>query len=255
MKPLLLLAVLLALLASATAARAERVVSSVSNTTISISSSFDGETLTFFGNIEPDIGAADRAVSGPFNVVIVVSGPPADRVARLKTHNFGIWMNTAQVKFDAFPTFFHVLASARLDAITDKATLAQESILPEDQARMSVEAGWWDSTVFGRELVRLMEEKGAFGVRENSVHFLSDTFYSAQLSLPADIPNGSFIATTYVFKNGHIIARRSEGFAVRKSGFERFVGAASVDHALLYGITCVALALLTGWLGGAVFRR
>jgi uncharacterized protein (TIGR02186 family) len=251
---LLLLAALIFAFAAAPA-QAERVISSVSNPSILISSSFDGETLTFFGNIEPDIGAADRAVSGPYNVVIVVVGPLADRVARLKTNNFGIWMNTAEVKFDAFPTYFQVLSSAKLNEITDPATLAVENILPEDQARISVESGWWDSVVFGRQLVRLMTEKGAFGVRENGVRFLSNTFYSAQITLPADVPNGAFIAKTYVFKNGEIIARRSEGFAVRKSGFERFVGTAAVQHSLLYGLTCVVLALFTGWLGGVVFRR
>jgi uncharacterized protein (TIGR02186 family) len=253
-KPLLLLvAIVLAL--TIAPAQAERVVSSVSNANISISSSFDGETLTFFGNVEPDIGAADKAVSGPYNVVVVVIGPLADRVARLKTNNFGIWMNTTQVQFDAFPTYFQVLSSAKLSEITDPATLALENILPEDQARLSVESGWWDSAVFGRQLVRLMTEKGAFGVRENGVRFLSSTFYSAQLTLPADVPNGAFIAKTYVFKDGEIIARRSEGFAVRKSGFERFVGTSAVQYPLLYGLTCVILALLTGWLGGVIFKR
>ena len=254
MRPLLFFVIALAL-AFATPAQAERVVSSVSNPNILISSSFDGETLTFFGNIEPDIGAAGQAVSGPYNVVIVVIGPLADRVARLKTNNFGIWMNTTQVRFDAFPTYFQVLSSAKLSEITDPATLAVEAILPEDQARISAESGWWDSAVFGRQLVRLMTEKGAFGVRENGVRFLSSTFYSAQLTLPADVPNGAFIAKTYVFRDGQIIARRSEGFAVRKSGFERFVGTSAVQYPLLYGLTCVGLALLTGWLGGVVFKR
>jgi uncharacterized protein (TIGR02186 family) len=246
-------ALLLAL--SAEAARAERVVSSVSNSDISISSSFDGETLTLFGNVEPEIGATGTQVRGPYNVIIVVEGPLYDRVARLKTNNFGIWMNTTQVRFDAFPSYFQVLSSGKLNEITNAATLATESILPEAQAAMSAEAGWWDSSVFGNQLVRLMTERGQFGVRENGVQFLSPTLYSAKVTLPADITNGPFIARTYVFKDGEIIARRSEGFTVRKSGFERFLGTSAVQYPLLYGLTCVALAVFTGWLGGVVFRR
>jgi hypothetical protein len=30
---------------------------------------------------------------------------------------------------------------------------------------------------------------------------------------------------------------------------------ASISHALLYGLACVALALFTGWLAGVIFRR
>ena len=46
----------------------------------SAAASFDGETLTFFGNVEPDAGAADRAI-GPYHIIIVVTGPLQDRVA------------------------------------------------------------------------------------------------------------------------------------------------------------------------------
>jgi len=58
-----------------------------------------------------------------------------------------------------------------------------------------------------------------------------------------------------VFKNGEIIARKSEGFAVRKIGFERFLAQSSVQQPLLYGLVCVVLALFTGWLGGVLFKR
>src|SRR5262249_53502130 len=115
--------------------------------------------------------------------------------------------------------------------------------------------GWWQTTVFGRELIRLMTEKGLFGVNENAVNFLSDNFYYARLTLPSDAPPGPYIALTYVFKDGQVIARKSEGFDVRKIGFERFVALTAVQQPLLYGVVCVILALFTGWLGGVIFKR
>lgn len=248
------LVLVLALAMTALPARAERVVSSVSNTSISISSSFDGETLTMFGNIEPELGTA-QPVQGPFHAVIVVEGPLSNRVTRLKTNNFGIWMNTVQVQFNAMPTYFQVLSDAKLKEITSPVVIAEEKLLPEYQAQAAIEAGWWNSVVFANQTVRLLTEKGMYGVREDSVKFLSKTFYSAQLTLPANIPNGAFIARTYIFKDGLIIARKSDGFSVRKSGFERFVGQSANQFPLLYGLVCVALALFTGWLGGVVFKR
>lgn len=249
------LAMGIALALAAGNAKAERLVSTLSNDTVQITSSFDGETLSLFGNIEPEAGSAQQFVEGPFHVVIVIIGPTVDRVARRKTNRFGIWINAEQVTFEDFPSFFKVLASGRLADITTPALLAVENILPEAQARHSAQAGWWNSVVFGRELVRLMTEKGFFGVNESGVNFLSETTYAAQITLPGDIPNGPFIAQTYVFKDGQIIARKSEGFAVRKIGFERFLGTAANQYPLLYGLTCVALALFTGWLGGVAFKR
>lgn len=245
----------LALWAGTGPAMAERLVSALSNQDISITSSFDGELLTLFGNVEPEAGSTQRYVEGPYHVIVVVSGPHTNRVARRKSNVFGIWLNTEQVMFEDFPSYFQVLSSDKLADITDPPTLAVEGILPEAQARHSAVAGWWNSVVYGRELVRLMTEKGLFGVHESGVSFLSTSAYKASLSLPSNVPNGTFLAQTYLFKDGKIVGRKSEGFLVRKTGFERFLGTSAREYPLLYGLTCVILALFTGWLGGVVFRR
>jgi hypothetical protein len=69
------------------------------------------------------------------------------------------------------------------------------------------------------------------------------------------VANGPFLVNTLVLKDGEVVAERSEGFSVRKSGFENFVFVMSRQQPLLYGIVCVILALGTGWLAGVVFRR
>lgn len=245
----------LALIAMTAPASAERLITQVSQSEVSITSSFSGQTLTMFGSIEPDAGAVLPWVQGPFHVVITVEGPLQNRVARRKTNQFGIWLNTQQAEFEGFPSFYQVLSDARLADITNPITLAEREIPLESKARYSAKAGWWDSLAFGQELVRLMQEKGMFGLNESGVSFRSDTFYFAQVTLPADAPPGPYIAHTYLFKDGQLIAERTDGFSVRKIGFERFLGQTARQQPLLYGIVCVLLALGTGWLGGVVFRR
>jgi uncharacterized protein (TIGR02186 family) len=235
-------------------AQGARLVSQLSNDTVEITSSYSGERMTFFGSIEPDAGSTEPVV-GPFHVVIVVVGPTQNRVARQKTNNFGIWINTDQVEYENFPSYFHVLSSGRLTDITDVTTLTTNNILPEAYTLDANSADWWKNAVFGRQLVRLMGQQGLFGIQENGVNFLSGNFYSARLTLPSGAPPGPYIAHTYVFKGGEIIARKSEGFAVRKIGFERFLALSAVQQPLLYGIICVILALFTGWLGGVIFKR
>lgn len=232
--------------------RAEKLISAVSNDEVAISSDFVGEKLTLFGNIEPEAGAPQKYVEGPFHVVIVITGPLQDRVARFSRPHLGIWMNSAQAVFHDFPSFYQVLASGKLTDITDQQTLDQLNILPEAQARLAAPP---DAGRFGRELVRLMTKEGYFGVNELGVVFRSNTLYSAQVNLPSDVPPGPYLVGTYLFKNGLVIAEYSEGFSVRKIGFERFLGLASRQQPLLYGLVAVILALFTGWLGGVVFKR
>lgn len=240
---------------SVCAAQAQRLVSALSDKVISIDSTFSGETLTVFGNIEPETGSGRKFVEGPFDVVMVIRGPALDRVAREKTRKWGIWLNTEQLIFRSFPSFFWVLSSSKLEDIADRETLAFEGLLPETRPQLAIVQGGGDPQEFGDELVRLMTEKELFGVDSRGVQFQSETLYSARVVLPADVPNGNFLTQTYLFKDGVIVSQRAEGFSVRKTGFERLVGTAAQDFPWAYGFICVILAVFTGWLGGVAFRR
>lgn len=231
--------------------QAERLVSVVSNPNVQITSSFDGAELSLFGNIED---AGDTSDS-PYHVIVTVTGPLQDRVTWLKTNNFGIWSNTDHVEFEKFPSFYAVVSSGRIDSITTPAFLAESAILPESQAYRAAEARDFKAAQFSRELVRLMTEEGHFFINENGVRFLSDTAYVLNLSLPSDVANGPFLVHTMVLRDRVVVAERHESFAVRKTGFEDFVFAASRRQPLLYGLMCVVLALGTGWLAGVAFRR
>lgn len=252
MRALLALA---AFLAFAAPAQAERLVSMVSRDEVAITSSFAGETLTLFGNVEPDVGAADTAVQGPYHIIITVTGPLQTRVARHSQPVLGLWMNTEQAVFRNFPSYYHVLSSAPLTTITTEDDLDELAITPEDQVAQTVPAPTLQGMRLGHELIRLMTEDNHIAVNPTAVVFRSNTLYAAQVTLPSDVPPGPYLAHTYLFKNGQLIAERSEGFSVRKIGFERFLGQAATEYPLFYGMVCVALALFTGWLGGVVFRR
>lgn len=249
------LLVILALLVATGPAWAERLVSQVSRDEVAITSSYTGETLTLFGNIEPEAGSTAKYVEGPFHIIITITGPTADRVTRRKANVFGVWLNTEQAEFEHFPTYYQVLADTRLSEITDPVTLAKYRIPLISQAYATSKAGWWNTIEFSQETVRLMEQRGRMKLNEQGVVFRSDTFYSAQAFVPADAVPGSYLAHTYLFKNGQLIGEKSDGFTVRKIGFERFLGLAAREQPFLYGFVCVALALFTGWLGGVVFRR
>lgn len=252
MRALMIAAMLI--LAALEAASAQRLVSRLSEQEINIDSTFAGARLTMFGNVEP-LGGAQRFVEGPFHIVIVIEGPPQDRAAFRASRRLGIWLNTEQVSFQRLPGFYHVLATRRLDDIAGPETLATERIRPETRAEQAALPGDADPELFSAELIRLMEEARLYGVNERAVTFQSPTFYSAQLQLPANVPNGLFLARTYLFQDGEVVSRRAERFLVTKVGLERFLGTAAVDTPLLYGLACVALAVFTGWLGGVVFRR
>jgi len=247
--------VLAILLAGVEAAHAQRIVGTLTERVVAITSTFVGQTLTLFGNVEPSLGSPQRHVEGSFDIVLVIRGPSSNRMARRKTQTLGVWINTEEVAFPGFPSYYRILSSAPLETIADTETLVEAGVLAPLTSPVSPPQGNGDPALFEAELVRLMTENGLFGVDPRGVVFQSNTLFSARITLPNNVPNGTFIAETYLFQNGEQVAKRTESFIVRKVGFERFIGDLALNQPLIYGLLCVALGVFTGWLGGVVFRR
>ena len=45
------------------------------------------------------------------HIIITITGPLQNRVARRVTNNLGVWINTEQVPFERFPSYYHVIRS------------------------------------------------------------------------------------------------------------------------------------------------
>lgn len=234
-------------------ARAQELAFSTSDRIVWLHSNFSGETITLFGNVEPDI--AGQAPQGPFDVVVVLRGPAGDRVVRRKARQFGVMLNADYALFSRLPSFYRVMSSRPLATILDAETIAEKALTLELQAAAALSTTNGDEVRFEDELVRLMQKAALFGSDERGVNFLSPTFFSTRVALPSNVPNGSFLAQAFVIRNGEIVAHNAQQFLVQKTSFERFLGDAARNQPLLYGLACVLLALVTGWLGGVLFRR
>ncbi len=250
-----LLAALMLLTGLALPAQAQRLISTLSEQEISIDSTFAGESLTLFGNVEPEIGASDNSVEGPFDIIITVQGPSSERTVWRKSRVFGVWLNTQGIRFPNVPALYHVLTTRPLFDTISPEVQEEYQIGLGPQAIPAADADPDLKGAFTQELIRLMTESRRFGQNDRFVTFLSPTFYSAQLVLPADVPNGTYLAKTFLVKDGEILDERAERFFVRTTGIERLLSNSARDYPLLYGIACVLLALFTGWIGAVAFRR
>jgi uncharacterized protein (TIGR02186 family) len=250
-----LLAVLLFSLFGIFEAVAQRLVSASSDPQISITSTFAGEEITFFGNIEKAFDQQADAITNNYNIVIAVRGPTSTRVARRKTNQFGIWLNGEEIAFKNFPSFFHIISNLPLEQIADPEELAVNGLAFDSAPFLQPIGNTANVGEFSQELIRLMKEQYLYKRIDHGVTFHSDTFYSARIELPAHVPNGNYIAITYLFQDGKLKAKKAQRFSVRTVGFERFLSTSAKDYSFLYGLVSVLLAIFTGWLSGVAFRR
>ncbi|HXL65814.1 MAG TPA: TIGR02186 family protein [Xanthobacteraceae bacterium] len=254
--PLATLVIVALFAGGARATGAERLVVSLTNHRVMITSSYTGVELVLFGSVERDATGGSRGA--PYDIVATITGPRESLRARRKERVLGIWVNTESRMFVDPPSYLAVLASRPLDAIAG----------PETRRRLRLgitntpfpefvhnDIGEVSNDPFRAALVRLMRDRTLYSEKPNAVTFLTPTLFRASLSLPAQVPIGSYAVDVKLFAEGAMIAETDSAFEIVKVGFEQFVVSQSREHGLLYGMATAAMALLTGWIASVAFRR
>ncbi len=95
-------------------AAAERLVVSLSNHRVAITSNFVGENLVLFGTIEPDPDKA--ALRADYDLVVTVTGPRQTLRTRRKQRVLGIWVNVDSREFVRAPSYLAILSNRPVDA-------------------------------------------------------------------------------------------------------------------------------------------
>src|SRR5215470_16236441 len=245
--PLVRIGLALITLTLASPAQAERIVASVSNHRVQVSSSFTGEELVLFGTIERAPNDPQRR--GGYDVIATVSGPRQNLVTFRRDRVLGIWVNVDSRVFDTVPAYLAVLANRPLDMITNAETLRRLQ-----RAAITIADSAIDDP-FRLAFLKLRQNQQLYREATNGITFLTPNLYRASIPLPAESPIGDYEIDVRLFADGAPIARTNSAFEVYKTGIEQVVTAAARDHSFIYGLTTAMMALLTGWFASVVFRR
>jgi uncharacterized protein (TIGR02186 family) len=254
--PLFLLAAVWVATAAPPAA-AERLVTSLSEHRVMVTSSFNGSEVVLFGGIERDTGALP--LRGNYDVAVTVIGPRQDIVTFRKQRMLGIWVNYESRLFENAPSYLAVLTNRPLEAIAGAETLRRLQLgldyfaLPQrvDSAIATDVPG----ETFRKALVELKDEHGLYRQEGSGVTFLTPALFRASIALPAEVPTGTYEIDVKLFVDGMMIARTPSALEIYKAGFEQFVTSSAQTHGTLYGLATSMMAILTGWFASVVFRR
>jgi uncharacterized protein (TIGR02186 family) len=255
--PFVLVAVLGALGLSAAPALGERLVASLSNHRVMVTSNFVGEELVLFGGVEQD--QASRPRRGGYDIVVTVTGPRQSMVTFRKARVLGIWVNADSREFENAPAYLAVLSNRPLDAIANTEMLRRLQLgldnipLPQRASVKIADAASDDP--FRLAFIKIKTDQGLYREVSNGVTFLAPALFRASIPLPAEVPVGTYEVDVRLFADGAQIARAPSPFEVYKSGFEQVVTNAAREHGFLYGLVTSMMAVLTGWFASVVFRR
>ena len=228
-------------------------VPDISARQVQIRYSFNGAQLLLFGAVVyPGGRPPDRQV----DIAVVLRGPVQPILVREKEKIAGIWMNADSNRFRSAPSFYAVASSRPIADLVDERTAAIYELglhnlqlspgggaLPDKERRF--EAG----------LLDLRSRQRLFSESPHGVEINSGVLYRAVITIPSQVPVGTYTAETFLIDRHKVIAAATRDIQIDKSGFERTIAVAARRNRLLYGLTCVALSLGLGWAAAAAFRR
>jgi uncharacterized protein (TIGR02186 family) len=238
-------------------AQAEKLIVSISNHRVTVTSSYSGEELVLFGSVERD--AATPVRHGGYDMVVTVSGPRTDMVTRRKERKFGIWVNADSRQFLNVPAYLAVSSNRPIDTIAP-ADVRRRQQLGIDNVLLTQRVGTDYADVvatdpFRRAFVRLRSEHGLYRESPSGVTFLTPTLFRAGIALPAEVPTGTYDVNIKLFADGAMVGDTQTAFEIVKVGFEQFIATAAHQHGLAYGLATALMALMTGWMASIIFRR
>ena len=253
------LAPIVALLLLACAARpavAERLVVSLSNHRVQVTSSFTGENLVLFGTIEPDKGATLRT---DYDLVVTVAGPRQTYRTRRKGRIAGIWVNADAREFVKVPSYLAVLSNRPVKEIAKPEVLRRLQVgLDNFILTQRIGPDFADTVPddpFRVAFVRLKGEQGLYQQSPTAVTFLTPAVFRAAIPLPANVPIGTYNIDVKLFAAGTMVTQTTTALEVIKTGFEQYVAEGAADYGFIYGVGTVLIALAIGWMASVIFRK
>jgi len=255
--PLTLAAVLLGAALTASPAQAERLIVSVSNHRVTVTPNYSGEELVLFGSIEKD--SSTPSGRNAYDLVVTVSGPRADMVARRKERRFGIWINNDSRQFLQVPTYLALFANRPFEDLASAEVQRRQQLgLNNVLLTQRVGPDYADvvpDDAFRKAFVRLQKQHGLYREDTAAVTFLTPTLFRTGIPLPGQVPIGTYDIEIKLFSNGALVTKADSAFEIVKVGFEQFVATAARQHGVVYGMATALMALTAGWMASIVFRK
>ncbi len=243
------LSILLMVAAAAPASAAQFVVD-VSERTVAITAGFTGAELVVFGTT----AEAHGTTPGKLGVIVVIRGPGQPTIVRRKERNLGIWANRERVAFPEAPAFMWIAASESLAARPIVEVLGEYDIGQDFLAPTAVD-GAEQIPEFQAALVRRKQAAGLYSEEFGRVEFLGEHLFRTRVRFPANVPVGSYRIEVFEVRDDRVVNATASALHVRKAGLEAAVFRFAHDFPILHGFVAIFLALVAGWLAGAVARR
>lgn len=180
-----------------------------------------------------------------------------DRLLR-KGRRGGLWMNVGEVKVGNAPSLYLVMS-------TDAALISN----PDSDSQWGYQALQKGMKFSGaipkagkdklfQQFIKLKESEGLYGVFPGALKVVgTSTGYSrveGQFWLPDKTLPANYKIHFFVLNNRKVVDEKTTKFPVEMQGMPAVLTSLAFDHATIYGLLAVTIAILAGFIMGYAFK-
>ncbi len=247
------LALILLCFAGAAAAEGPRVIASLSQNAVAITTDFSGSEIFVYGAIERERPLNES--DDDLGVIITVLGPSSPVTIRKKDRVFGIWANAESAIIDSAPSFYALASTAPLADILSDTSNSRANVTVDNSIHIAAgPRGIADPEAYQQAVIRLNRSKGVYFDMIGDVEMVGKTLFQTHIQLPANLIEGNYTARIFLTQSGEVIDDFRTGIRVRKVGLERWIYNLAHENSLIYGLLSILVALMAGWGASEVFR-
>jgi uncharacterized protein (TIGR02186 family) len=219
------------------------ITAELSTDRVEISTGFTGASVLVFGATQNPLGGDPVE-----DLIVVATGPTQGVVVRRKINVLGIWLNGPSTRFPDVPGFYALAGTRRV-----------WEILPEEERRqyrlgfdnLRLRSEGTRNPAFRAALLELKQADG----RWQEYSRAGERLFSARIAFPATVQTGDYQIEVLLARENRVIARQELSLRVERVGTAADIASLARGQPLLYGVLCIVLAVLAGWLGSVLFRR
>jgi uncharacterized protein (TIGR02186 family) len=244
-RTLRLAALLLPLAIGPSVVHGNALIADLSRHLVAITTGFTGTDVLLFGTTE-----------GEGDIAVVIRGPAEDVVVRRKEQVAGIWVNGRSLSFGNVPAYYAIAGTREIDDFVPESLRLRHQIGAQ-YLRFENPKGASDIEI-GEFRTALLHNKATVGLyppHEGHVSVLSGRLFRTPVTFPSNVPTGTYIVEVFLIRDGAVVSAQTTPLVVSRVGTEAEIFDFAHNYSALYGIVAILIALVAGWLAGAIFRK
>jgi hypothetical protein len=189
-------------------------------------------------------------------VILDIRGPSEDTNFDLKGRVGPFWLNRGLVKVDNAPALYILLLPNQAPGASQLAALGLG--MDHLKTETAVSSPGQDPDQLFARFVDFKTAAGLYQQKPGAVAYApagpGRRSYAASFDFPSSLAAGQYQVTATFLRDGAPVERLSKTYVVEDGPFLKLLKGLAMERALLFGVLCVLIALVTGALTGVVFK-